>query len=224
MTTATSNKSLTGLGFADIALQFDGISSPQQLRLDFGGSGTSEGLTQFDSQPALKYQQDGFGAGTLNSISVSGDGMLFAVASNGSIFPIAQLAIASFQNRKGLAAIGNNAFEQSLNSGPPQIGGHHGTVKAGQLESSNVDIAYEFTQLIVAQRGFSANARTVTVSSEVLEELTNIIRSPWTPLRRQRPETDCLPGAANSLTYQPRAQRSGRAQARRRLDQSFGSP
>ncbi len=72
----------------------------------------------------LRNQQDGFGPGTLTSISVSGDGTIFGVASNGSTFPVAQLAIASFQNRKGLAAVGNNAFEQSLNSGQPQIGGN----------------------------------------------------------------------------------------------------
>ncbi len=203
----------TGLSYADVEVQFDGISSPQQVRLDFGANGSSEGLTQFEMTPTLKYQQDGFSAGALDSISVRGDGMLFAKASNGSIFPIAQLAIASFQNRKGLAAVGNNAFEQSLNSGPPQIGGHQGTVKAGQLESSNVDIAYEFTQLIVAQRGFSANAqyghREFRSSGRTHQYHP---ASPWTPFRRQRrKQTACL-RAANSLTYQPRAQRSGAGQ------------
>ena len=73
-----------------------------------------------------------------------------------------------------------NLYAESLNSGQAEVGaaasGGRGVIRGGQLESSNVDIALEFTKLIVAQRGFSANARTITVSDEVLEELTNIIR------------------------------------------------
>ena len=82
--------------------------------------------------------------------------------------------------RDGLLARGDNYFETSLASGDVQIGtglsGDRGAIRGGQLESSNVDIALEFTRLIVAQRGFSANARTITVTDEVLEELTNLIR------------------------------------------------
>jgi flagellar hook protein FlgE len=93
---------------------------------------------------------------------------------------MAQLAIASFANPKGLIAVGNSLFERTLNSGEPELGiagaGNRGEVRSGSLESSNVDIAFEFTRLIVAQRGFAANARTVTVADEMLEELTNIIR------------------------------------------------
>ena len=90
------------------------------------------------------------------------------------------MAIASFANPKGLNAIGDLLYQQSLNSGQPAIGlglsGGRGEVQAGQLEASNVNVAFEFTRLIVAQRGFAANARAITVGDEVLEELTNIIR------------------------------------------------
>ena len=90
------------------------------------------------------------------------------------------LAVASFANPNALEAVGNNYFQQSISSGEAALGvgasGNRGQIMGGQLERSNVDIANEFTQLIVAQRGFSANARTITVSDEMLEELTNIIR------------------------------------------------
>jgi flagellar hook protein FlgE len=90
------------------------------------------------------------------------------------------LAIASFRNPDGLVAIGNNYFTSSLASGNPDIGtalsGSRGALRSGQLEGSNVDLALEFTRLIIAQRGFSANARTITVTDEILQELTSIIR------------------------------------------------
>ena len=93
---------------------------------------------------------------------------------------IAQLALATFNNVRGLEAEGGNYYVESSNSGVARIGAAQsngsGSILSGQLETSNVDVALEFTQLIVAQRGFSANARTVTVATEVLEELTNIIR------------------------------------------------
>ena len=75
---------------------------------------------------------------------------------------------------------GGNYFQASLASGDPEVGtaltGSRGALRSGQLEGSNVDLALEFTRLIIAQRGFSANARTITVTDRVLEELTNIIR------------------------------------------------
>ena len=128
----------------------------------------------------MNFTQDGFPPGTINSVSIGLDGTIQGVASNGISVPIAQLAIAFFENEKGLQATGDNYYVQSLNSGDPQLGiagsGSRGLVQGGSLETSNVDVAFEFTQLIIAQRGFSANARTITVSSDVLEELTNIVR------------------------------------------------
>jgi len=111
---------------------------------------------------------------------IDADGTLSGVASNGLKFDIAQLAIASFSNPDGLLNAGGNYYKASLASGSAEIGtalsGDRGAIRAGQLEGSNVDLALEFTKLLVAQRGFSANARTITVTDEVLEELTNIIR------------------------------------------------
>ena len=108
------------------------------------------------------------------------DGTVFGLTSNGLQIPLGQLAIATFRNVNGLLSTGGNYYQASLSSGNPEIGtaltGGRGALRSGQLEGSNVDLALEFTRLIIAQRGFSANARTVTVTDRVLEELTNIIR------------------------------------------------
>ena len=170
----------TGAGGPDITMQFNGISNPQTMQFGFGAPDSFTGMSQIATQSSLSSQQDGFAPGTLASVNVSADGQLIGVATNGRTVPIAQLAIALFQNPKGLVSRGQNFYEQSLNSGDAQIGtalsGSRGSVNGGQLETSNVDVALEFTRLIVAQRGFSANARTITVTNEMLEELTNIIR------------------------------------------------
>jgi flagellar hook protein FlgE len=96
------------------------------------------------------------------------------------MIPLGQLAIAVFRNNDGLIAAGGNYFLASLASGGAEVGaalsGGRGALRAKQLEGSNVDMALEFTKLIVAQRGFSANARTITVADEVLKELTSVIR------------------------------------------------
>ena len=102
------------------------------------------------------------------------------VTSNGRASPLAQLAVASFRNTDGLQSVGDNFYSASVSAGEPEIGtgqaGERGTIRSGQLERSNVDMATEFTRLIVAQRGFSANARTITVASETLEEVLGLVR------------------------------------------------
>lgn len=164
----------TGIGDANIVFRFNGLAEQQLVNITF------ENLTQLSTDSALSTSQDGYAPGTLSSINVTSDGVIDGVATNGRKFPIAQLAIATFANRQGLIAQGDNYYAESLNTGSPNIGtalsGGRGIIRGGQLESSNVDIALEFTRLIVAQRGFSANARTISVSDEVLEELTNIVR------------------------------------------------
>ena len=163
-----------GLADSDIELHFDGLEDPQTIAINF------ESLTHMATSYTLSFDQNGFPPGNLVSVSVNQDGSLDGLATNGQRIPIAQLAIASFINQQGLSAAGQNYFAETANSGMANIGtgmtGAAGAVRGGQIESSNVDVALEFTQLIVAQRGFSANARTITVANEVLEELTNIVR------------------------------------------------
>jgi len=172
-----------GAGAVDLTFNFTGLSTPQTLSLQLANTGgTMGGITQLAGEASLGADQDGFPPGTLTDVMLADDGTLYGISSNGRRFPdpIAQLAIASFRNEQGLANRGDNYLTETTDSGEAQIGaalsGGRGSLIAGNLEAANVDIALEFTRLIVAQRGFSANARTITVSNEVLEELNNVVR------------------------------------------------
>jgi flagellar hook protein FlgE len=172
--------SLQGTGDTTLQMQINGLSLPQELSLSFLNPDTLEGLTHYRAKSSLIPTQNGSAPGVITSITIEADGKVSGIASNGRTFTVAQLAIAGFRNAKGLTALRDNLFQVSLSSGEPELGlassGSRGELRGGQLETSNVDIAFEFTRLIVAQRGFAANARTITVSDEMLEELTNIIR------------------------------------------------
>jgi flagellar hook protein FlgE len=124
--------------------------------------------------------QDGHKAGTLLATAMSSDGTLTGTFSNGTTIPLAQLSLATFANPAGLEKAGASTLRQSINSGTAQLNaagqGTAGTIVAGALEMSNVDLSQEFTNLIVAQRGFQANARIITTSDEILQELTQLKR------------------------------------------------
>jgi flagellar hook protein FlgE len=117
---------------------------------------------------------------TLTTYDIGSDGMLTGTFSDGIQRPMAQIAIADFDNPMGLVKVGDTSFRVSANSGPPQLGvagqGRRGTLVGGSLEMSNVDLAAEFTNLILAQRGFQASSRVITTSDQVLEDLVNIKR------------------------------------------------
>lgn len=118
---------------------------------------------------------------TTAAINVDAAGVVTAVDAAGVATVIGTISLAKFANQAGLERIGGNLYRESNNSGAPVNGapggaGGHGTVTPGALEMSNVDLALEFTQMIVAQRGFQANARIITTSDEVLQELTNLKR------------------------------------------------
>jgi flagellar hook protein FlgE len=139
------------------------------------------GLAQFGGASSLTPADiDGNAMGSLQSISLSGDGAIMGVYSNNRREPIGKLALASFANPGGLAKAGNSSYRVGDNSGQPAIGeaaaGGRGSLIAGALEMSNVDLAEEFTGLIVAQRGFQANSRVITSSDEVLQDLVNLKR------------------------------------------------
>lgn len=164
----------TGTEGGSIEVRFDQMNFSQIIDLQF------DQLTHLANRFTTSVNQNGFPPGNLVNVAANVNGVLEGIASNGRRLPIAQMAIATFFNTLGLEAVGQNYFSESTNSGVPRIGeanaGSAGAVRGGQLESSNVDVALEFTQLIVAQRGFSANARTITVANEVLQELTSILR------------------------------------------------
>jgi flagellar hook protein FlgE len=124
--------------------------------------------------------QNGRAAGTLESFSISKDGTIIGSFTNGAKQSLARIAVATFTNPAGLEKAGNSGYTATVNSGNPVLGGPGdpgmGNAIAGSLEMSNVDLSQEFTNLIVAQRGFQANARIITTSDEVLQELTNLKR------------------------------------------------
>jgi len=171
----------TGVGDTYLTAQLNGFSVPQTIRLNLGDPGSFAGLTQVGgNSSAVAKEQDGFSAGFLSNVEVAQDGVINGIFTNGRILPIAQIAVASFRNPAALLRQGDNYYSLSSESGTALIGsgltGGRGGILQKTLEASNVDVALEFTRLIIAQRGFQVNARTITASNEVLQELANIIR------------------------------------------------
>ena len=149
--------------------------------VDFSGGNGAPPLTQFGgTSDAAAVSQDGSGLGLLRAFAISDDGILSAVFSNGRSQAMARLGLASFTNPGGLIRAGDSRFRASNGSGQALIGptgsAGRGTMSAGTLEMSNVELAQEFTNLIVAQRGFQANSRIITTSDEILQELVNLKR------------------------------------------------
>jgi flagellar hook protein FlgE len=122
----------------------------------------------------------GQGVPKLVSYEISSDGMVRGVYDDNSQHDIGQIAVANFVNPQGLNRIGDTQFAESASSGTPTYGvpgiGGNGTLTVGSLEMSNVDLAQEFTNLILAQRGFEASSKVITTSDQVLEDLVNIKR------------------------------------------------
>ncbi|MFW6133413.1 MAG: flagellar hook protein FlgE [Planctomycetota bacterium] len=151
------------------------------INVDLGTVGQYDGLSQFGGASTVSPSgQDGYASGTLSSVSVTREGVLVGVFTNGARRDLAAIKVATFQNPAGLLAIGDNYYEPSANSGEPvptkALSGGAGAIHGGALEGSNVDMANEFVNLIQAQNAFQANARTITTSNEMLRELTNLIR------------------------------------------------
>jgi len=149
---------------------------------DAGTSGNFDGLTQFASgnHTAAIVKQDGYGLGVLEKISIDQSGYISGIFSNGVTRVLAQIMLADFANQAGLIKAGKSMYQPSANSGDAIEGVAGATVSgaitSGALESSAVDIAQEFTGMITAQRGFQANARIITTSDRMLDELVNIKR------------------------------------------------
>lgn len=137
--------------------------------VQFGGPGTAESL-----------DQNGNGIGFLTNFAISENGTISGQFSNGETKVLAMIATATFNNPSGLIRAGETHFSASTNSGEPIVGepggGNRGLIAAGALEMSNVDLAQEFTNLIIAQRGFQANSRVITASDELLNDLVNLKR------------------------------------------------
>lgn len=151
------------------------------VQLDAGTSGKFDGLTQFASNyTASIITQDGYTLGILDKIAIDPTGEIVGIFTNGVARTLAQIALADFSNEQGLIKSGESLYQISPNSGPGVLGVAGETISAsissGALEASNVDLSQEFTAMIIAQRGFQANARVITTSDSMLDELVNLKR------------------------------------------------
>jgi flagellar hook protein FlgE len=154
----------------------------QTLNLNLGQVGSyRDAVTQFAEASSTKaVKQDGYTMGYLESFKIDQSGMITGVYTNGSNRVIGQMALASFTNPGGLEKAGENTYQVSNNSGEANIGpsgvAGKGKIIAGTLEMSNVDLAEQFTDMIVTQRGFQANSRTITTADQMLQELLTLKR------------------------------------------------
>ncbi len=179
-----TNQLTTGNIAFDAAGAFDAGSSTSPLSFDVNGVTMSLDLSKLTgysgtSSPTVK-SADGYAAGTLTQFQIGGDGVVTGIFDNGQKQALGQIALGTFNNPAGLEKLGDSTFRASANSGLAQIGvagsGGRGTMVSGALEMSNVDLGAEFTNLIIAQRGFQANSKVITASDEVLQDLINIKR------------------------------------------------
>lgn len=191
--TATANDAVATPTFAStgpqptIVLNHPGGVS-QSIRLDLGAgptggavAGTLNGITQFAGESnAVLRDQDGFQSGTLQDFTIDRTGTITGSFTNGTTLTLGQIVLADFNNPSGLLRVGDNMFSVSGNSGGAVLGfalsGSQSMITAGALEMSNVDLAQEFTAMIVAQRGFQANSRVITSSDEMLNDVVNLKR------------------------------------------------
>ncbi|MGB0605802.1 MAG: flagellar hook-basal body complex protein [Candidatus Latescibacterota bacterium] len=154
-----------------------------KMSIEIGADSTERlgGLTQFvaDSSVSVR-EQDGRTSGSLVSVSFQPDGNIVGLFSNGTSENMGRVSLASFGNADGLMRQGGNMFVQTEASGEAVVGAAEstvqGSIRSGQIEMSNVDLAAEFTNMIVTQRGFQASARSITTSDELLTEVVNLKR------------------------------------------------
>jgi flagellar hook protein FlgE len=155
-------------------------ANPLQINLKLNGG--VNGLTQFAStaSTAVLRDQNGYTAGSLQNFSIDRFGLITGFFTNGTTSPLARIALADFNNPSGLLRIGDNMLQESANSGGAVLGfaleGSQSQLTSGALEMSNVDLAQEFTNMIVAQRAFQANGKVVSTSDDMLQELMTIKR------------------------------------------------
>lgn len=181
---------ITGIGFdqngllnmvpdTEVQVQWSSLPGTQTINLNLGTAGQTNGVTQFGLPGSVFGVSDGYTAGSLNNVVVRSDGMIEGFYTNGEIVEMDRLAMALFTNTAGLNAVGGTFWQASSDSGDALVmgalDGNAGSIVAGTLEASNIDIAAEFVRLIEAQRGFQANARVISTTDEVMAELVNLV-------------------------------------------------
>ena len=198
-TTATAGEPPVAVALTDNLLTFDGLGEltapadrniniaggvipgmTNAISIELGAAGQPGRFTQYAGSPSAAItNQNGSPTGSLQSFAVAQDGTIVGNYSNGQTRSIGQVAMAVFANPGGLEPVAGS-WRATPNSGLAQVGpaggGGRGLLSSGTLENSNVDLAEEFTRLIVAQRGFQGNARVITTADEILQEVVNLSR------------------------------------------------
>ncbi|ULO04321.1 flagellar hook protein FlgE [Campylobacter sp. RM12651] len=175
-----SDGSLQGFSPSSVSFTANNGSTPNQnIDFYFGNPNDFDGITSYDRESNTSgISQDGFSGGDLNGIRIDESGTIIGSFTNGRSFGLAQIAMATFTNNEGLEAEGGNVFTQTSNSGEPVIGaattGGRGKIQASSLEMSNVDLSTSLTNLIVIQRGYQANSKTITTSDQMLNTLLQL--------------------------------------------------
>ena len=157
----------------------NGSAAGQTISLNFGTLGGFDGITSYDEKSNTEnIAQDGYTGGTLNGLRIDQSGKIIGSFTNGHSLALAQVSMATFTNNNGLEKLGGNVWGETANSGAPVIGaastGSRGKINASTLEMSNVDLSHAFTQLIVIQRGYQANSKTITTSDNMLNTLLQL--------------------------------------------------
>ncbi len=172
----------TSFAVADSNADADGNPYRQTLNINLGTIGSfKDTITQSASKSTTKaFYQDGYTMGYLDNFKIDSSGIITGVYSNGTNRTIGQIALASFANDRGLEKAGDNTYVESNNSGMARIGesgvAGKGTLMAGALEMSNVDLSEQMTDMIVTQRGFQSNAKTIQTADTLLETVLGLKR------------------------------------------------
>jgi flagellar hook protein FlgE len=171
----TPSGSVAGINITGLA---DG-AAPMSLTWNLGAAGSSD-ITQLDATSATSaITQNGFGVGTLSGYSVAADGTVDGQFSNGQTQALGQVAVVSFANVQGLSQSNNGDFQATTASGTADVGvagaGGNGTIEGGAVEQSNVDLSAEFSNMIVAQQGYEANAKALTTLDQISQATIQLI-------------------------------------------------
>ncbi|MCC6573351.1 MAG: flagellar hook-basal body complex protein [Planctomycetes bacterium] len=166
-------------GQTSLQLNDQGAQTPLDFNLDFSTLTAYAAQGTNNVSDVFMQGQDGYAAGTLIDFSITQDGVVQGLFSNGLVRSLAQIAVARFANPNGLMSEGGNVFTQGVNSGDPVIGepgqAARALIRSGFLEESNVELAEQFTDLITAQRAFQANTRTISTANQLLQDLINLV-------------------------------------------------
>ncbi|HEC1755435.1 TPA: flagellar hook protein FlgE [Campylobacter lari] len=159
----------------------NGSKPDQVIKLDFGTTGGFDGLTSYDKDSSTtKQETDGYTGGNLkpDALRTDENGYIYGEFTNGKTLALAKVALATFPNNMGLEEMGNNLYKATANSGTATIGhageGGRGGLKGSAIEMSNVDLSRALTELIVIQRGYQANSKTITTSDQLLNTLLQL--------------------------------------------------